>query len=160
LAALLRFAGIPAGICYQRICIDDPECPSLSYPLDTTLVLHAVNAVFINTLNRWERIDVRGNSGKINAQFSLEQEQLAFSIHPEYDEDDDSVIYHDTPTCITHALEYYNTAQQLHENLPSYILEKDAVLFTSNRPEIVMEKGKGMYLWDTEGKKYLDFVAG
>src|SRR5512136_2748438 len=28
------------------------------------------------------------------------------------------------------------------------------------RPPAVMQRGKGMYLWDTEGKKYLDFVAG
>lgn len=35
-----------------------------------------------------------------------------------------------------------------------------SVLFTAARPEVVMEKGSGMYLWDTEGKKYLDFIGG
>lgn len=35
-----------------------------------------------------------------------------------------------------------------------------SILYTTNRPDIVMEKGKGMYLWDTEGKKYLDFIGG
>jgi len=35
-----------------------------------------------------------------------------------------------------------------------------SILFTAIRPSIVMEKGEGMYLWDTEGKKYLDFVGG
>ena len=34
------------------------------------------------------------------------------------------------------------------------------ILFTALRPDIVMEKGKGMYLWDTDGKKYLDFIGG
>lgn len=36
----------------------------------------------------------------------------------------------------------------------------NAILFTAVRPDIIMEKGKGMYLWDTNGKKYLDFIGG
>ncbi len=35
-----------------------------------------------------------------------------------------------------------------------------SLLKVTNRPDIVMAKGKGMYLYDTEGNKYLDFVAG
>lgn len=34
------------------------------------------------------------------------------------------------------------------------------LLHTAHRPAIVMEHGKGMYLWDTEGKSYLDFIGG
>ncbi|MBB3110222.1 acetylornithine/N-succinyldiaminopimelate aminotransferase [Paenibacillus phyllosphaerae] len=34
------------------------------------------------------------------------------------------------------------------------------ILFTAHRPDVVMERGEGMYLWDTEGKSYLDFVGG
>lgn len=37
---------------------------------------------------------------------------------------------------------------------------KKSILFTTKRPEIVMENGQGMYLWDTDGKKYLDFIGG
>ena len=37
---------------------------------------------------------------------------------------------------------------------------KRTILFTTVRPEVVMEKGEGLYLWDTDGKKYLDFVGG
>lgn len=42
------------------------------------------------------------------------------------------------------------------------LLEKanETLLFTSKKPDIIMQKGKGMYLWDTEGKKYLDFMGG
>ena len=160
LAALLRFAGIPAGLCYQRLCLDDPDEFDANTSFNKKLVLHAVNTVFIKSIDKWIRMDARGNSGNINAQFSLEHEQLAFSIHPEYGEEDGLVIYPDTPACIAQALESYSSAPLLMENLPSYIIEKDSILFTSKRPEIVMEKGKGMYLWDTEGKKYLDFVAG
>ena len=47
--------------------------------------------------------------------------------------------------------------------LETEILLKEAnksILFTANRPNLVMEKGEGMYLWDTNGKKYLDFIGG
>ncbi len=44
----------------------------------------------------------------------------------------------------------------------NHLLEqaRQDILFTAVRPDIVMEKGKGMYLWDTDGKKYLDFIGG
>lgn len=35
-----------------------------------------------------------------------------------------------------------------------------SILFTTKRPNIVMERGEGVYLWDTEGKAYLDFMGG
>ena len=34
------------------------------------------------------------------------------------------------------------------------------VLHTYNRFPVVFEKGEGVYLYDTDGKKYLDFAAG
>jgi acetylornithine/N-succinyldiaminopimelate aminotransferase len=37
---------------------------------------------------------------------------------------------------------------------------RQSVLFTTNRPDLVFAKGKGAYLWDVTGKKYLDFIAG
>ncbi|OOM76705.1 acetylornithine/succinylornithine family transaminase [Clostridium sp. BL-8] len=35
-----------------------------------------------------------------------------------------------------------------------------SILFTTKRPDIVMERGEGVYLWNTEGKSYLDFMGG
>lgn len=35
-----------------------------------------------------------------------------------------------------------------------------ALLHTYNRYQIVLEKGEGVYLYDTNGKQYLDFAAG
>lgn len=35
-----------------------------------------------------------------------------------------------------------------------------SILFTTNRPNVVMERGNGMYLWDTNGNEYLDFIGG
>lgn len=46
-------------------------------------------------------------------------------------------------------------------NMKEYIDEAEAALLhTYNRYQIVWDRGDGMYLYDIEGKKYLDFVAG
>ncbi len=46
-------------------------------------------------------------------------------------------------------------------NMKEYIDEAEAALLhTYNRYQIVWEKGDGMYMYDIEEKKYLDFVAG
>lgn len=37
---------------------------------------------------------------------------------------------------------------------------EEALLHTYNRYQIVLEKGEDVYLYDTEGKQYLDFAAG
>ncbi len=39
------------------------------------------------------------------------------------------------------------------------ILNKN-LLYVTDRPPVVMERGKGMYLFDTNGKQYLDFIGG
>lgn len=45
--------------------------------------------------------------------------------------------------------------------MKQYIDEAEALLMhTYNRYQIVLEKGEGVYLYDIEGKKYLDFCAG
>ena len=38
--------------------------------------------------------------------------------------------------------------------------EADYVLHTYNRPEVVFTHGEGVYLYDSEGQKYLDFMSG
>lgn len=45
--------------------------------------------------------------------------------------------------------------------MKEYISEAEkALLHTYNRYQIVLDKGEGVYLYDMEGKRYLDFVAG
>lgn len=39
-------------------------------------------------------------------------------------------------------------------------LSNSAVMPVFNRNPIAMARGEGMYVWDTDGKKYLDFLAG
>ena len=46
-------------------------------------------------------------------------------------------------------------------NMKEYIDEAEkALLHTYNRYQVVLDKGDGVYLYDAEGKKYLDFMAG
>ena len=45
--------------------------------------------------------------------------------------------------------------------MQEYIQEAEGVLLhTYNRFQIVLDRGDGVYLYDVEGKKYLDFAAG
>ena len=47
------------------------------------------------------------------------------------------------------------------QSMKQYIEEaENALLHTYNRYQIVLDKGEGVYLYDLEGKKYLDFCAG
>lgn len=49
----------------------------------------------------------------------------------------------------------------MSEMMKKYIDEaEEALLHTYNRYQIVLDKGDGVYLYDTDGKKYLDFMAG
>ena len=37
---------------------------------------------------------------------------------------------------------------------------EEAIIHTYNRFPVVLDHGDGVYLYDVEGKKYLDFAAG
>jgi transglutaminase-like putative cysteine protease len=80
LAALLRCAGIPAGLCYQRLTRDAK--PESGY------CLHGLNALYLASEERWVRLDPRGNKPGVEALFSLGDERVAFPIHPELGEVD------------------------------------------------------------------------
>ena len=49
----------------------------------------------------------------------------------------------------------------MSETMKNYIEEAEkALLHTYNRYQIVLDRGEGVYLYDIDGKKYLDFVSG
>lgn len=80
LAALLRANDIPAGISYQYLTRADDASDGY--------IIHALNTVYIDSLEKWIRLDARGNKPGVNAQFSLEEEILAFPARPEFGEKD------------------------------------------------------------------------
>ena len=82
LAALLRANGIPAGFSYQRL--------TLGTTPETGYCIHALNTVYIESLSKWIRLDARGNKEGVHAEFSVDEERLAFIIRSEGEKD-----YHD-----------------------------------------------------------------
>lgn len=73
LVAVLRSQGVPAGLCYQRLTDDGRHFD-----------LHGLVAVFLD--GAWHRQDPRGNKPGIDAEFSLEEERLAWPVRTELGE--------------------------------------------------------------------------
>jgi transglutaminase-like putative cysteine protease len=110
LAAMLRAVNIPAGFCYQVLRLDPP--------VDNEPVLHGFNAIYLATLGRWIRIDARGNTNGINAQFSIRKEQLAFAMDPSADEFIYETIFAAPASSVVSRLKRYRTRSELWLDLP------------------------------------------
>ena len=110
LAALLRCKSIPTGFCYQKLILDDETAPVLIY--------HGLNGVYIKELEKWIRLDARGNKEGVNAQFSIENEQLAFPIRCEMGEVDGFVVYPEPNIKVLERLRGSKTRTKLWNNLP------------------------------------------
>ncbi|MBP1548733.1 MAG: transglutaminase domain-containing protein [Oscillospiraceae bacterium] len=111
LAALLRCKSIPTGFCYQKLILDDETAPVLIY--------HGLNGVYIKECNKWIRLDARGNKEGVNAQFSTDEEQLAFPVRAENGEEDGFVVYHNPDKKILEKLRNNKTRTELWDNLPT-----------------------------------------
>lgn len=111
LAALLRCKSIPTGFCYQKLILDDETAPILIY--------HGLNGVYIKEYKMWIRLDARGNKEGVDAQFSLESEQLAFPIRAEKGEEDGFVIYPDPDIKILQKFKNNKTRTGLWDDLPT-----------------------------------------
>jgi transglutaminase-like putative cysteine protease len=81
LAALLRANGIPSGISYQYLTRADDSA-------DEGYIIHALNTAYIEQLDIWIRLDARGNKENVHAEFSLDEEMLAFPVRSELGEID------------------------------------------------------------------------
>jgi transglutaminase-like putative cysteine protease len=103
LVALLRGAGIPAGLCYQRLTFG--ETPESGY------AVHALVACAPDT--RWIRLDARGNKPGVDAQFSLDEERLVFPVRPEMDERDYGVVHADAHPVTARALDAHEDAIEM-----------------------------------------------
>jgi transglutaminase-like putative cysteine protease len=114
LAAMLRCAGIPAGFCYQVFWRDPPY---------HGLVLHGLNGLYLPSVWRWMRVDARGNTGAIDAQFSLTEEQLAFPIDPSHGEFLYETIYTDPSPAVVTVLRSFTSLHALWPYLPAPFTE-------------------------------------
>lgn len=109
LAALLRHGSIPTGFCYQLLRLDGESSP---------LVLHGLNAVYLQETGKWMRIDARGNKPGVNAQFCVDKEQIAFSVRAELGEIDYNCVFAEPNESAVKALVQSRTFDELWRNLP------------------------------------------
>ncbi|MFI6033407.1 transglutaminase domain-containing protein [Streptomyces sp. NPDC051315] len=100
LAALLRAEDIPTALCYQKFD-----------------VVHGLVAVRFN--GAWHRQDPRGNKPGVNAQFSLDGEQLAFTPDTEAGELDHPVLYAAPHPAVLSALQAAPDRPSLWRTLPT-----------------------------------------
>lgn len=107
LAALLRANTIPAGLCYQRLTVDNDEPP---------FCLHGLNAVYLPDMG-WYRIDARGNKNGVEADFTPPREQLAFPIVVQGETDFPEIWPEPLPE-VLNVLESANSYQEVAANLP------------------------------------------
>lgn len=83
-AAMLRYFGVPAGFCYQKL--------SSSHDVNVKF-LHGLNAVYLKDPDKWIRLDARGNKPGRDAQFSIYEEKISKKVNKELGEEDSPVIF-------------------------------------------------------------------
>lgn len=110
LAAMLRALRIPAGFCYQVLRRDPPQ---------EGMVLHGLNGVFLPSLQRWVRLDPRGNVGEIDAQFSLTEERLAFPMDPTQGEFIYDDIFVAPAPVVVEVLQTFHSRRAMWAHLPA-----------------------------------------
>ena len=64
------------------------------------LIYHGLNGVYLSDYGKWIRLDARGNKEGVNAQFSVETEQLAYAVRPEMGEEDGTLEGPANGTCV------------------------------------------------------------
>ncbi|HEY1405714.1 MAG TPA: transglutaminase-like domain-containing protein, partial [Spirochaetota bacterium] len=110
LVAMLRAVHIPAGFGYQKLILDDEKYP--------WLVLHGYVFIFIDEINKWIKVDPRGNKPGIDAQFSLDEPIMAFEVRPEHQEADQNINHPYPIQVVVDCLMNNDTREKLYENLP------------------------------------------
>jgi transglutaminase-like putative cysteine protease len=114
LAAMLRCTGIPTGFCYQVFRRNPPY---------HGLALHGLNGLYLPSLAHWVRVDARGNTGTIDAQFSLTEEKLAFPIDLQQGEFLYETIYTDPAPEVVAVLWGFTSLHALWPYLPKPFVE-------------------------------------
>lgn len=111
LAALLRANGIPAGLCYQRLSIDESGPP---------FCLHGLNAIYLDDYG-WYRVDARGNKDGVAAEFCPPVEKLAFAPRLQGERDLPEIWAEPLPL-IVDALTSSRTYEEVAARLPDVAL--------------------------------------
>ena len=121
LAAVLRACGIATGLCYQQLAGGERT------------YLHGLNAVWVPDQGRWIRLDARGNKPGIDAQFSVDIEQLAFPIRVDRGECDFLEIHAQPLPSALAALRSSRTMEELARRLPADMSTADRQAVRADR---------------------------
>lgn len=127
LAALLRANGIPAGLCYQRLSLDEDE---------SVYCLHGLTAAYLPKFG-WYRMDPRGNKDALVADFCPPVEGLPFPADGAGEGTFPQVRAEPLPV-VTAVLLQSSTYRDVAENLPDIPLsafDDTAVVEGSVYPE-------------------------
>ncbi|CAM3261760.1 transglutaminase family protein [Nocardioides dubius] len=110
LAALLRSQSVPTALCYQLL--HDAETGGH--------VLHGLVAMHLE--GAWHRQDPRGNKPGVDAQFSLDDERLAWPVDPEIGELDLPQLFASPAPSVVRALRAADDSRTLYaQGLPSTV---------------------------------------
>lgn len=88
---------------------------------NSPIVLHGLNSIYLKTIGKWIRLDARGNKPGVNAEFSVEEEKLAYIVNEDIGEFDNHIVYSKPNYNVINSLEKYKMFAELKENLPSKI---------------------------------------
>ncbi len=116
LAALLRANGIPAGLCYQRLRLEESGIHCL----------HGLNAVYLPG-SGWYRADARGNKEGVDARFSPPAERLAYAADKKGEMTLPGIWADPLPVIIA-VLSKYDNYLDVRKNLPDIDPETIAAL--------------------------------
>jgi len=108
LASMMRSQNIPCGFCYQVFSNPISKIPK-------TMALHGLNGIYLSSLKKWIRIDPRGNTAGVRAEFDIKKEQLAFPTLQMLD----THVYARPLDTVVSALTTFQTVSELWPYLPS-----------------------------------------
>ena len=98
--ALLRAAGVPAGLCYQRLSMDEGG-----------FALHGLTAVCLDGV--WTRQDPRGDRPGVHTEFAPVGEWLAYEVRPAAGEVDYPTVYAAPHPAVLSVLRSWDDCQAL-----------------------------------------------
>ena len=110
LTSLLRGMEIPSGFCYQKVLRKST--------VESGYALHGLNAIFLPETG-WFRVDPRGNKPGVNAQFNIEEEQLAYPIRPELGEIDYPVVLAEPLESVVQTMQSSKNCEELFDSRPT-----------------------------------------
>lgn len=105
LAAMLRYLKIPTGLCYQKVWY-------------FRHFLHGLNAVYIKQIDKWIRLDARGNKPGVNAQFDIEKEKVCYKPKKFLGELNYPTVYYKPPQTVIETFTAEQDFKDFMKNLP------------------------------------------